>query len=333
MTRKALKEARRKYDEGEYTLDEWMRVADETYEQASQRTARGSEGTYTVRDLADKEDMAAPGWIIADDPAPADIGRVAFFYSKRGKRLLPIFRSRKLADVYLYRLRKKGLPLTDSCLAALPASPGERANLLRRIQMDLAWCKCRGADDFSTAYNSITYYAYHLEDQVRQILNPGTFGESGLYYGMEGKRVEWDVAYPITPEALARRDREEEERQKRDRDRRVREFYAQEGCWWSVEDEQQGYQLAQHLTQARGALEAVWMTEDGKYRTLTHTGQKLDAIRAGRLITTQAVREGLVLDTTAVSAEKAAGILAVHSLTAARLSAPRVLVQGARFPF
>jgi hypothetical protein len=305
MTRKARTEAYRKYREGEYTLDEWQQAATEAYEQAEQRTARGTEGAYTVREIVDDKYMAAPGWIIADDPAPADIGRVAFFYSKRGERLLPIFRSRKLADVYLYRLRKKGLPLTDSCLAALPDSPGERANLLRRIQMDLAWCECRGADDFSTAYNSITYYAYHLEHQVRRILNPDPFGESGLYYGTEGKRVEWDVAYPITAEALARRDREEQERQKRDRDRRVREFYAQEGCWWSVEDEQQGYQLAQHLTQARGALEAVWMMEDGELQRLHHTGGMVDAIRSGMLITTRDIEEGLQLNTKPVSEEAA----------------------------
>ncbi len=316
MSNNSLTAEYRKYVAGEYTLEEWQKRTEAIYEQAKHRTVKGVSGTYTAEEIAaEYHDRRCTAVVIADSPDLLRAREVLMVSPVAGRRVedehLAVFQGSKLADVYLARLRKKGIVAESFVIVELPLKADHEAltSLYRRVDRDIADCHCDDPLHLSPNFNAIETRCY-FGDRYIASLSPDYPMMSADYLSYRGSRngpgrVRWSVGRVMSREELAAREQQEQKRQEQEMRQRVEAFYAQDGDWISMHDEEGASIAVDYVRMDHGRIEAEWMTEDGKYRSITHTGGMIRDINAGRMITTREVVEGLHLDHKPVSAQEA----------------------------
>jgi hypothetical protein len=165
--------------------------------------------------------------IVADVDELADVSSVLclreFRWGETKDESLAIFAGEALADVYLYRLRKKKLVPDNFRPVSLPDDRLAQAIFYERLDVpDLAFCRCDTADRFQKAYNKIEKDVGGRKGYVREIMQEVDtayrhelvryLDDSSGYYGREWLKVEWCPAEVPKTEAGARA-RMAEERQ------------------------------------------------------------------------------------------------------------------------
>jgi hypothetical protein len=318
VTNKALTENYRRYRAGEITFEEREAAANEIHEAARRKKVKGTEGTYTAAEVAlDSRDgrYSGPFTVIADATQEDAVRRALMFRGAAGwvkEEFLAAFGGRMLADIYLLRLRKKGIVDDGFALLEVPEESSLPSRVLGRSP---GRCFCGDAKDLSPNYNNILY----------------SKGSSYANAYDTTTRVEWFIGRIHTPEEYESHLREEAERERREIAQRVEDYYAeplQGGAQWaSISDTDEVHSTVELIDTMRGDYEAEWMDQEGQMHCLDHNAKRLAAIASGTLIAPFAEQqeESLRLGTRLVSEQEAAQALMEHAAFM-----PRVRVQRSR---
>ncbi len=205
----------------------------------------------------------------------------------------------ELADVYMYRLREKGIISDELRIVRLPNSEdsGALAQLAKRVNTRVEVCGCRSEDSYRAAYNVIEV-------------------------GYDTKHVGWKVLEGVKSSEDLLREEQEAEAAK------IQDFYAQKGDWLHVSTREEAAAALGVVEKTRGRIELCWMDEEARHNRIGHSASKIDAINSRRVVSMAGPPEyGYMLGWEVVPKEDALGALL------AACSERGVLMQENKHPY